>query len=121
MDLTSEKTNLMNKICSVAGFTTKKEKKGSSKNESPQRNSKGRSVSASAGKSTTKKRVAGKKSPDLDFVMLVIEEPMERPIFRYIPDRASIQRLVMKCTALEDGSINTFVPTNEKKVANDLI
>ena len=102
----------MNKIFAVTGFTAKKEKKGSSKNESPQRNSKGRSVSASAGKSATKKRVAGRKSPDLEFVMLVIEEPMERPFLRYIPDRATVQRLVTRCTALaQEDEKTTFERT----------
>ena len=76
-------------------------------------------MSASANKSATKKKV-GRKSPDLDLVMLVIEEPMERPIFRYIPDRATVQRLVTRCTALKDDSTKFEPVSNEKKVGDDL-
>ena len=63
-------------------------KKAPGKNESPQRNMKGRSVSASASKSAAKKRV-GRKSPDVED-MIVIREPMDRPFLRYIPDRATV-------------------------------
>ena len=45
---------------------------------------------------------------------------MERPILRYIPDRATIQRLVTRAIALKDDE--RFEQTsNEKKAVNDLI
>lgn len=127
MELTSERTNLMQKITNVTGFATKKDSKKTSKGDtsSPKVTGKGKSLSGTAGKSTGKKKGAGKDAIINTSYQgpVVIGEPICQPLFRYIPDRTTVQRLVTRCANLKDDVIKFDSYEEKEKIrdGNDLI
>ena len=110
MELTDDKTNLMKRILAMTGFSTKKDSKKANKaSESPAKQSSKKAGSGSAAKSAGKKKAAAsKKNEELEVALYTVDKPMDFPSFRYIPDRATVQRLVHRCAALKDGE--TFRP-----------
>jgi len=125
VNFTSERTNLMSKIISVTGFTTKKDAKKAAKDSTspPKAKGAGKSIGATAGKSGGKKKAAaGKQNVQLEPIVVITKE-MCPPIFRYIPDRGTIQRLILKCAAIKDDVIKfePYEKAEDAKDGNDLI
>ena len=119
LELTDDKTNLMKKILAMTGFSTKKDSKKANKaSESPAKQTK-KAGSGSAAKSAGKKKAAAsKKNEELEVVLYTVDKPMDFPNFRYIPDRATVQRLVHRCAALKDGE--TFRPLGKPNKAGNI-
>ena len=97
-------TNILKKIAGVLGFPlTKKSKK--EQGGSPKKDSKG-AKSKSAAKSNTKAQK--QTSAMLDMAISIqskqfcVSEPISQPIFRYVPDRETIQRLLLRCSNMQD-------------------
>ena len=114
----------MKKILAVTGFATKKDSKKAGKHsESPAKQSQKGKSSGSATKSAGKKKAAAsnKKTEELDLVLQTIYEPIEFPIFRYIPDRATVQRLVHRVAALKDDTMSFDPAGKAKKQGDDLL
>ena len=125
MELTYEKTNLMVKVVGVTGFTTKKESKKAAKDTTSPKATGKKATTGATGKSAGKKKggVSGKLSPTQIESMVVIQKEMCQPIFRYMPDRATFQRLITRCANIKDDVIK-FEPYDkpeEAKDGNDLI
>ena len=82
---------------------TKKSKK--EQGGSPKKDSKG-AKSKSAAKSNTKAQK--QTSAMLDMAISIqskqfcVSEPISQPIFRYVPDRETIQRLLLRCSNMQD-------------------
>ena len=96
-----EETGIFKKIAGVLGVTiSKKSKKDGS---SPKPTTKGKS----SGKSGTAKKKTG-QSAALEMAssmankQFVVNEPIPEPMFRYVPDRDTIQRLLHKVSNMKD-------------------
>ena len=121
--LTDEKTNLIKKILAVTGFATKKDAKKAGKSSDSPAKSTQKGKASSATKSAGKKKAAAssKKNEEFEMILQTINEPIEFPIFRYIPDRATVQRLVHRVAGLKD-EITSFDPVGKpNKQGNDLL
>ena len=99
-------TNILKKIAGVLSFPLSKKSK-KDQGGSPKKNSKGeKSGGKSAAKSNTKS--TKQTSAMLDMAISIqskqfcVSEPINQPIFRYIPDRETIQRLLLRCGNMQD-------------------
>ena len=93
-------TSILKKIADNVGFQLGKKGKN---NSSPKAGSKNKS----GGKSNTAKKRTG-QSAAMDMATSVytkqfcIDKPIMEPMFRYIPDRATIQRLITRASNMKD-------------------
>jgi hypothetical protein len=103
MGLKSEKTNLIGSIITNTNFVLATK----SKKDVTSPKSGGKSGSASkSGAGKNKKKTADsavKVQNDMQDVKLIeIDKMMEMPKFRYIPDKATMQRLIMRYISFKD-------------------
>ena len=99
-------TNILKKIAGVLGFPLTKKQKKEQGGGSPKKESKGAKSGKSAAKSNTKTQK--QTSAMLDMAISIqskqfcVSDPISQPIFRYIPDRETIQRLLLRCSNMQD-------------------
>jgi hypothetical protein len=92
--LVSEKTSILKKIATAVGLQVEKKSK---KDTGKSGTGKGKGKT-----SISKKRTGQTAAMDMAAAMvnqqITISEPVPEPIFRYVPDRDTIQRLILRCT-----------------------
>ena len=102
-----EDTSILKKIAGQVGFQLGK--KGKKDNASPKAGSKNKSASKS---NTAKKKTGQSAAMDMATSMATkqfsVEEDISQPVFRYIPDRATIQRLITRCSNMK-GDIDEIL------------
>ena len=89
-----EETSILRKIQAVVGYQALKKSK----------TSKSGSAAKKSGAKSNKKKSAAVNSElqALALRQVIISEPQIEPIFRYVPDRDTIQRLLIRCSNMKD-------------------
>ena len=114
-----EDTSIIKRIANQVGLTIqKKTTKGGSKSTGAK--------NKSAGKSNTAKKKAGlnaaqEMSQSIINKQFMVSETITEPVFRYIPDRDTIQRLLHRCSNMKDdlAEFELFEDKDEAQAAED--
>lgn len=89
----------MKKIADIVGFPLGKKKS----NQSPKAGAKNRGAAkASAAKKKTGQTAAMEMSSYINLKSFSISEQIPEPVFRYVPDRGIIQRLLTRASNMKD-------------------
>ena len=95
-----EDTNILRKIAGIVGIALGKKSK---KDQSASKGAKNRS----SGKSGTAKKRTGQSAAmdmaaSLAHKQFMLSEMIQEPVFRYVPDRDTIQRLITRASNMKD-------------------
>lgn len=98
MDLTKAKTNILTRITLEVGISLEKTKKSTM---SPKSKKGGNSKGLAKRKTLTQSSVV-REMQHAGMGQFRIDGPIKEPVFRYIPDRATMQRLVLRVSNMKD-------------------